>query len=775
MHKRLKIAILIDQLVSGGVQKAAIQEAKNLQKLGYTVALFVLVQLTYKYQYEDISEGLKVTYLSDHNPKLLRRAIRIPYFAFLTHLHLLNPFFAHRYKVLKKYDFIISHGTTTCITAAAISRNLQIPYMAFIWDPMIFILKKVYGKSLVRFFFPLIVPLVRYYERSFLTTAAIVATTSNLHKDFIKENYGVEPIIIHPGGISPDKIPSKTAARILGYTRWEMGKNPNLFIWLAKKLPRAKFLLAGYWNNPQEEKEFKLAIKNNRLEDRIELFSPVTQRDLEKIAARSIVWVHPNLEAFGMAGLEMAALGVPVIIPKGSGLTEIFEDKIHGFFPSVQDKKAFLENIRYLINHRKTAIKMGYDAAQIAKSYTWEKHSKVVIERIEKYLSQKKIVAIACAFVTKRATGGGDQFLIKLASHAPDNFHLTVVLPKVGLFHWQKAIGTPENVRYIVVPQTPFDNKENPILLFMAYLLRSLCTYLLLPKLPKYDLIHTSTDILPDTLPAYLIKNKNPKIKWAARFFHFIESPTKREGTLWVNLGSYLIQQLSLRLLKKADVVMINSTSLTEKFKEKDISISKLQIHPGGVETQLISNVPEKKSMASDALFIGRLLPHKGVFDALEIWKEVTKIIPKAKLFMIGYGPQDVTENINSKIKNYKLSKNVFLTGYIHNPLQIAAYCNSSKLLLFLDHEAGFGLVIVEAMAAGLPTVAYNLPIFGNAYKRGFITAPLRNTEKIAQITKELLTNESKYKKLSQEARTEAARFDWGKISRKFYDSLESM
>ena len=129
MHKRLKIAILIDQLVSGGVQKAAIQEAKNLQKLGYTVALFVLVQLTYKYQYEDISEGLKVTYLSDHNPKLLRRAIRIPYFAFLTHLHLLNPFFAHRYKVLKKYiklrvtEFCLSFGSSASISGFVTFRS----------------------------------------------------------------------------------------------------------------------------------------------------------------------------------------------------------------------------------------------------------------------------------------------------------------------------------------------------------------------------------------------------------------------------------------------------------------------------------------------------------------------------------------------------------------------------------------------------------------------------------------------------------------------------
>ncbi len=60
MKRKLRIAILIDQLVPGGVQKSAINEALELKKLDHQVTLFVLVRLNYFYQYEDLTRDLKV-------------------------------------------------------------------------------------------------------------------------------------------------------------------------------------------------------------------------------------------------------------------------------------------------------------------------------------------------------------------------------------------------------------------------------------------------------------------------------------------------------------------------------------------------------------------------------------------------------------------------------------------------------------------------------------------------------------------------------------------
>ena len=185
--KKYKIGILVDQLVPGGVQKSAIQEAQYLKKLGHDVRLFVLVKLDISYQYQDLSTGLEVIYLSDFNPWPFKRAWRIPYFSFLTTLHLLNPFFAGRYQILKNLDFIVSHGTTTCITARAVSLRLKIPYLAFIWDPMLYIWEKVYGSSPIRWLSPFIKSLIKKYKGP--TPRALVESAVNWIKFFESQKF----------------------------------------------------------------------------------------------------------------------------------------------------------------------------------------------------------------------------------------------------------------------------------------------------------------------------------------------------------------------------------------------------------------------------------------------------------------------------------------------------------------------------------------------------------------------------------------------------------
>lgn len=775
MKNKLKIGVVIDQLVPGGVQKTAIQEAKNLIKSGHEVILFVLVRLHYEYQYQDLSKGLKVIFLSDYNPWPFRRAIRIPYFGFLTHLHILNPLFVSRYHPIKNLDFLISHGTTTCITVSAISRKLKIPYMAFIHDPMIYILDKVYGQKPICLLFPVIKPLTRFYERSFLTTAALVITQSNVHKEFIKRVYHVSPTVIHPGCIPPQTIPPKTDSYILGYSRWEMAKNPQLFLWLAKKLPQARFLIAGSWSKPNEKYQFQELIKNDHLTDRIKLLSPVDEEDLKKIAGQSLVWVHPHFEAFGMAGLEMASLGLPLIAPEGSGVTELFQEEKHGFFPSSRNKKRYLEHLIFLLDNPEKARQMGKKASEVARSSTWEKHAQAVIEVIKTYLGQTKIVCLANAFVSILSTGGGDHFIIELSRRVPKNIHLTIILPSVGLYHWQRAKISSDNIRFLVLRSSIFDNKDSPISLFCAYLIRTIQTYRLIPKLPPFQILHTATDLTPDAVPAYLYHRTHKSMPWLARFFHFFESPFRRKGRLWVNIGSWLLQQLSLGLLKEADIIMIDNANLREGFESRGINQKKIELHSGGVSNEDIIRIKPQASFSSDALFIGRLQPHKGVFDAIDVWKKVVEIKPSAKLIMIGYGQPEIMEKLNKEITSAGLEKNIYFTGHIHEREKLACYCRSSKLLLFLDHEAGFGLVIAEAMAAGLPVVAYNLPIFGAAYKKGFLISPLKDTSSFSNHVLDLLTHPEKREAISQLAKEEAKRFDWSHAAKKFYHSFAQL
>jgi len=772
--KKLKIGILIDQLVPGGVQKSAIREAKELIKLHHQVTLFVLIRQKYSYQYQDLIKGLKVVFLSDYNPILFHKPINIPYFSFLTHLHILSPFFVQRYTMLKNLDFIISHGTTTCITAAQISKKLHVPYLAYIWDPMIFILEKVYGKTLLKYFFLIIRPITQFYEQRFLNAAALVATSSKVHQKYIYDKYLINPIIIFPGCETIKNILKKTDNYILGYSRWELAKNPMLFLQIAQKIPQVKILIAGAWTNLDELKKFTEKISSLKLENRIFLQTVVTDINLKKIAEKSFFWLHPNFEAFGMSGLEMAALGLPLIIPKGSGVTELFKNGVHGFFPNIYNRSEILNIVRYLYHHPQKARHMGVLAAKVSQQYTWEKHTKLVINVIKEYVNQKTIVCLANAFVAPFSIGGGDRFIIELARRIPDKFHMTVVLPYAGFYHWYQASVTNKNIRFIVLPKNIFDNIESPIPLFLTYLIRLIQTIIILPNLAPFQIIHSTTDMIPDVIPAYLFHKTHQHIPWVSRFFHFIENPFKREGRFWVNTGSYFLQQICLKLLRQSSAVLVDNTEIVDRLMKKGIAKNKVHLHSGGVSISEINNINLNESYKSDGIFIGRLQAHKGIFDAIEIWEKVCIKLPAAKLTIIGYGKQDILEKLKHKIVLAKLSKNIRLIGHLNDRELIFKYLKSSKILLFLDHEAGFGLVAAEAMAAGLPVISYNLPIFGNVYKKGFMASNLRDFQSITNNIINLLTQKNNYAHLSHLAKMEAQKFDWQLISNLFYKQIDA-
>ena len=83
--------------------------------------------------------------------------------------------------------------------------------------------------------------------------------------------------------------------------------------------------------------------------------------------------IHPIVEAFGLTVLEAAAHGCPAIIPKGSGVSDLFVHGETAFFPQEGDLEEYLQYVEAL-REAKFAFIMGRKAREISKHYSWEKH-----------------------------------------------------------------------------------------------------------------------------------------------------------------------------------------------------------------------------------------------------------------------------------------------------------------------------------------------------------------------------------------------------------------
>lgn len=104
--------------------------------------------------------------------------------------------------------------------------------------------------------------------------------------------------------------------------------------------------------------------------------------EVEAFYAASDIFVFPTMyEPFGLVILEAMASGLPVIISRLAGASDLIEDGINGFLLSDPSDVIFLsKKIEELVNDPLTREKMGRGARRIAEGNSWDR----VYERIVK-------------------------------------------------------------------------------------------------------------------------------------------------------------------------------------------------------------------------------------------------------------------------------------------------------------------------------------------------------------------------------------------------------
>jgi glycosyltransferase involved in cell wall biosynthesis len=134
-----------------------------------------------------------------------------------------------------------------------------------------------------------------------------------------------------------------------------------------------------------------------------------------------------------------------------------------------------------------------------------------------------------------------------------------------------------------------------------------------------------------------------------------------------------------------------------------------------------------------------RLDSQKDFRTLLQSFKIVRDTI-RSKLFIVGEG--ELRENIKQMASDLKISEDVVLTGFQHNPF---SFISKADVFVLSSLFEGFANVIVEAMALGVPVISTDCPS-GPAEiikdgENGFLV-PIGNAERIASICTLLLQDE---------------------------------
>lgn len=105
------------------------------------------------------------------------------------------------------------------------------------------------------------------------------------------------------------------------------------------------------------------------------------------------------------------------------------------------------------------------------------------------------------------------------------------------------------------------------------------------------------------------------------------------------------------------------------------------------------------------AVAVGRLVPVKGFDLLVQAWEKVAAVHPDWELEIWGDGPERGA--LEQLIREKGLQGKVFLRGVTGD---VQGRLLQSSMLVFSSLFEGFGMVLVEAMACGVPCVAFDCP-----------------------------------------------------------------
>ena len=150
---------------------------------------------------------------------------------------------------------------------------------------------------------------------------------------------------------------------------------------------------------------------------------------------------------------------------------------------------------------------------------------------------------------------------------------------------------------------------------------------------------------------------------------------------------------------------------------------------------------------------VGRFFPQKGQKYLLEAVAKVRNKFPHIAVFVIGDG--SLKEELQDHTKKLNIEQNIIFTGVRRD---IPALLAAMDIFIFPSLWEGFGNALVEAMAAGKPIIATDIPSVREILDSGKsgIVVPPANSEAIARSLDLLLSDRALAENLGNAARERA-------------------
>lgn len=214
-------------------------------------------------------------------------------------------------------------------------------------------------------------------------------------------------------------------------------------------------------------------------------------------------------------------------------------------------------------------------------------------------------------------------------------------------------------------------------------------------------------------------------------------------------------------IIKKYDKIVL----LTEEDKKSYKYLHNVEVVPNP-----IFSFPEKSSLLTEkrVIAVGRLSSQKGYGYMIDIWRRIVDSHPDWILNIYGEGRE--YQKMVKQIGALKLDKNIVIHPFSENMPEL--YVQNSIFMLTSRYE-GLPLVLLEAMAAGLPCVSFDCKCGPSDIikdgETGFLI-PFGDNKKFAEKLLCLIENEEERIRMGKNGRKEVNKYGIDVIMQRWVD-----
>jgi len=303
-------------------------------------------------------------------------------------------------------------------------------------------------------------------------------------------------------------------------------------------------------------------------------------------------------------------------------------------------------------------------------------------------------------YIAKLTSGGAERVVSNLSLNMPKNINTTIVL-----FDSKEGNVSYDYKGDLIDLQPPYHLKN---------LVKSKINYIYsvykLSKIKKEQKIDATISFIDGSnlknIYSEIISNYNTKVIISVRNY-----PSKREKKIRKGLTKLFYNQADYIITLSKGVKL----DLLENF---GIDRNKIKVIYNPCDSKRINRLSEKKITKRKHKMIfntpGPVIINvasfkdtgqKGQWHLLRAFKKILENVPDSKLVLMGEG--NLEKYLKVLTKDLNLSENVFFIGFQDNPFKFLA---RSDLFVFPSLFEGFGNVITEAMACGLPIISSDCP-----------------------------------------------------------------